>query len=59
LQTSASAEKFPGRWGNGKKTEKWYYYASSRGGNGKDRKIAKRDRKIALLSLFQLYLCHV
>jgi len=33
-----------------------------RGGRGngkKDRKIAKNDRKIALLSLYLLYLCHV
>jgi len=67
VQPRASAEKFPGREGNGKKDRKIAKRPKialsclfQGGANGKkDRKIVKKDRKIILLSLYLPYLYYV
>jgi len=43
----------------GKKTENSTIKLLLGGRKGKKQKIAKHDRKIALLSFYLLYLCHV
>jgi len=60
-----SAEKFPGEVGatkkrpkNSKKDRKNSTIKPLPGGRGQRRKIAKKKRKIALLSLYVLYLYH-
>jgi len=65
LDSRASAEKFPGRKKTGKipknskkrpKIALSTLFQGGRGQHKKDRKIAKKHQKIALLSLYLLYL---
>jgi len=66
-ETRASAENFPGGGQRkdqklAKSSEKYHDLAGSGGGGGatkKHRKIAKKGRKVAPLSLYLLYLYHV
>jgi len=63
----ASAENFPGKRGERKKDQKLakipknstIYPLSGGRQRKKDRKIAKKGQKIALLSLYLLYLHHI